>query len=131
MIVQLTNALFRQSSLQYHHPSSMPISINVPYSNFPNSIDAINVHWKKTLQKVGTLIGLSEALGPFLFAAPKKKTSHSKKRMRSAHKGLKDKTNIVNCPGCGQRKLMHHLCLYCYRDYTLKVKWGRRRSSPS
>ncbi|CAG8712003.1 7369_t:CDS:1, partial [Dentiscutata heterogama] len=27
-------------------------------------------------------------------AAPKKKTSHSKKRMRSANKGLKDKTNI-------------------------------------
>ncbi|CAG8685942.1 6811_t:CDS:2, partial [Scutellospora calospora] len=43
---------------------------------------------------------------------PKKKTSHSKKRMRSASKGLKDKTNIVNCRVCGQRRLTHHLELY-------------------
>ncbi|CAG8494198.1 9686_t:CDS:1 [Diversispora eburnea] len=125
MTVQLTNALFRQSFLQYNNNISKPILINLPYSN------PINTLWKKTLQKVGTLIGLSEAIGSFLLAAPKKKTSHSKKRMRSANKGLKDKTNIVNCPGCGQRKLMHHLCLYCYRDYTLKLKWERRRSSSS
>ncbi|GES99980.1 ribosomal protein L32 [Rhizophagus clarus] len=38
---------------------------------------------------------LAEMLGPILWAVPKKKTSHSKKRMRSANKGLKDKTNII------------------------------------
>ncbi|KAG0057099.1 hypothetical protein BGZ83_001533 [Gryganskiella cystojenkinii] len=49
-------------------------------------------------------------------SVPKSKTSHSKKRMRQATKGLKEQRNIVQCPGCGQAKLMHHLCTHCYRD---------------
>jgi len=48
--------------------------------------------WKKSQRNTGTLFGLAETLGPILWAVPKKKTSHSKKRMRSANKGLKDKT---------------------------------------
>ena len=34
---------------------------------------------------------LLELIPPFLLAVPKKKTSHSRKSMRSANKGLKDK----------------------------------------
>ncbi|KAF9512610.1 hypothetical protein BS47DRAFT_1297519, partial [Hydnum rufescens UP504] len=49
-----------------------------------------------------------------VLAVPKKKVSHSRKGMRSANKGLKDKTNIVACPACGQPKLAHHLCQSCY-----------------
>ncbi|KAK7463612.1 hypothetical protein VKT23_005553 [Stygiomarasmius scandens] len=49
-----------------------------------------------------------------LLAVPKKKVSHSRKAMRAANKGLKDKHNIVNCPGCGSPKLAHHLCPNCY-----------------
>ncbi|KAJ1976992.1 hypothetical protein H4R34_003766 [Dimargaris verticillata] len=52
----------------------------------------------------------------FLWAVPKKKTTHSKKRMRSSNKALKDRRDIETCPACGRNKLHHHMCLYCYRD---------------
>ncbi|VDB99620.1 unnamed protein product [Peniophora sp. CBMAI 1063] len=56
-----------------------------------------------------SLGSLLELFPPWLLAVPKKKVSHSRKNMRSANKGLKDKHNIVNCPGCGAAKLSHHL----------------------
>jgi large subunit ribosomal protein L32 len=37
------------------------------------------------------LPSLRELIPPFLLAVPKKKVSHSRKAMRSANKGLKDK----------------------------------------
>ncbi|KAL0951133.1 hypothetical protein HGRIS_007869 [Hohenbuehelia grisea] len=60
------------------------------------------------------LQSLLELFPPFLLAVPKKKVSHSRKAMRAANKGLNDKQNIVNCPGCGSPKLAHHLCPNCY-----------------
>ncbi|KIM66154.1 hypothetical protein SCLCIDRAFT_38798, partial [Scleroderma citrinum Foug A] len=57
---------------------------------------------------------LLELLPPIILAVPKKKVSHSRKAMRSAHKGLQDKQNIVHCPGCGEAKLAHHACRTCY-----------------
>ncbi|XP_006454373.1 hypothetical protein AGABI2DRAFT_133071 [Agaricus bisporus var. bisporus H97] len=57
---------------------------------------------------------LADLFPPFLLAVPKKKVSHSRKAMRAANKGLKDKQNIVSCPGCGSPKLSHHLCANCY-----------------
>ncbi|KAF9430504.1 hypothetical protein BGZ76_000816 [Entomortierella beljakovae] len=60
---------------------------------------------------------ISDLLPSIVWASvPKSKTSHSKKRMRQATKGLREQHNIVQCPGCGQAKLMHHLCTHCYRD---------------
>lgn len=38
-----------------------------------------------------SLQSLLELFPPFVLAVPKKKTSHSRKAMRSANKGLKDK----------------------------------------
>lgn len=38
-----------------------------------------------------TLAGLRELLPPWLLAAPKRRTTHGAKRMRSSNKGLKDK----------------------------------------
>ncbi|KAI7904645.1 uncharacterized protein BX663DRAFT_503074 [Cokeromyces recurvatus] len=61
-------------------------------------------------------------LEPFLWAAPKKKTSHSKKRMRASNKGLKQKENIAACPACGNNKLLHHLCGNCYNDIKKRAK---------
>ncbi|KAJ1952320.1 hypothetical protein IWQ62_006249, partial [Dispira parvispora] len=52
----------------------------------------------------------------FLWAVPKKKTTHSKRRMRDANKAIKDRRDITKCPACGRKKLLHHICLYCYRD---------------
>ena len=55
-----------------------------------------------------------------LWAVPKKRTSHSKKRMRMAHKYLKPKTNYQTCPKCGNLKLYHVLCGHCFRE-TMKL----------
>ena len=57
-----------------------------------------------------------------LLAAPKKKVSHSRKAMRAANKGLRDRTNLVHCPGCGRPKLQHHLCEHCYADMSRQLK---------
>ncbi|CEP10062.1 hypothetical protein [Parasitella parasitica] len=61
-------------------------------------------------------------LEPILWAAPKKKTSHSKKRMRASNKGLQLKENVTTCPACGSNKLLHHLCGNCYSDIKKKAK---------
>lgn len=81
---------------------------------------------------IPSLQSLLELFPPFLLAVPKSKISHSRKSMRSANKGLKDKhstctpaslgvvgnlppsQDIVNCPGCGSPKLAHSLCPNCY-----------------
>ncbi|KDQ63715.1 hypothetical protein JAAARDRAFT_53903 [Jaapia argillacea MUCL 33604] len=77
-----------------------------------------------------TLQSLLDLLPPFLLAVPKKKTSHSRKRMRSANKGLKDKMNLVHCPGCGTPKLAHHLCAFCYSKLTRGWKKEAREGVP-
>ncbi|ESK88899.1 ribosomal protein 32 precursor [Moniliophthora roreri MCA 2997] len=65
--------------------------------------------------QIPSISSLLEQLFPrILLAVPKKKVSHSRKAMRAANKGLKDKQNIVNCPACGSPKLAHHLCENCY-----------------
>ncbi|KAJ8655173.1 ribosomal protein L32 [Lichtheimia ornata] len=61
-------------------------------------------------------------LEPFLWAAPKKKTSHSKKRMRASNKGLQNKENVTACPACGNYKLLHHLCSHCYGNIKQQQK---------
>lgn len=68
-------------------------------------------------------LGLWEAI---LRAVPKKKTTHSKTRMRSATKGLKDRTNINNCSACGQPKLSHYICGNCYRE--IRHRWAKSAS---
>lgn len=61
-----------------------------------------------------------------LRAVPKKKTTHSKTRMRSATKGLKDRTNINNCSACGQPKLSHYVCGNCFRE--IRHRWAKTAS---
>ncbi|KAJ8596930.1 hypothetical protein M405DRAFT_720099, partial [Rhizopogon salebrosus TDB-379] len=65
---------------------------------------------------------LLELLPPIVLAVPKSKISHSRKSMRSANKGLKDKRNIVNCPACGEPKLAHHACRTCYASIVSRFK---------
>ncbi|PPQ88643.1 hypothetical protein CVT25_010219 [Psilocybe cyanescens] len=65
-----------------------------------------------------SLDSLLDLFPPFLLAVPKSKTSHSRKAMRSANKGLKDKRNITNCAGCGSVKLAHNICPNCYSAVT-------------
>ncbi|KIJ45296.1 hypothetical protein M422DRAFT_207683 [Sphaerobolus stellatus SS14] len=83
--------------------------------------------WASPILALPALRSLWELFPPFLLAVPKKKTSHSRKAMRSANKGLKDKLNIVNCPGCGNAKLAHHLCSTCYSEISRGWKAEKRK----
>ncbi|CAO1638083.1 unnamed protein product [Parajaminaea phylloscopi] len=57
-----------------------------------------------------------------LNAVPKKKVSHSRKSMRSANKGLKDRVDFNHCPACGKPKLTHHICASCFGDIARRQK---------
>lgn len=45
-------------------------------------------------------------------AAPKKKTSKSRRDMRRSHISVMPK-NLMVCPNCGSMKLPHHVCPSC------------------
>ena len=64
--------------------------------------------------------------GGLLWAVPKKRTSHSKKRMRMAHKYLKPKGHYSVCPNCQNLKLLHILCGHCLKE-TLRLTAKMRR----
>ncbi|KAI8894262.1 hypothetical protein BC833DRAFT_605522 [Globomyces pollinis-pini] len=59
---------------------------------------------------------ISEWMSGLLLAAPKKKTTHHKKRLRMNSKWLKPMKNITPCPVCGKEKLRHHLCRNCVKS---------------
>ncbi|CAK5280543.1 unnamed protein product [Mycena citricolor] len=95
-----------------------PIFARTPYPLLPTRLWAFAVPSLLTGSRAWSMPSLQslleELFPPFVLAVPKKKTSHSRKAMREANKGLKDKQNIVHCPGCGAPKLAHHLCSNCY-----------------
>ena len=62
-----------------------------------------------------------------LWAVPKKRTSHSKKRMRMTHKYLKPKHHYTVCPNCNNLKLLHVLCGHCLKE-TLRQTAAMRRA---
>ena len=64
--------------------------------------------------------------GGLLWAVPKKRTSHSKKRMRMAHKYLKPKGHYTVCPNCQNLKLLHVLFGHCLKE-TLRLTAKMRR----
>ncbi|OCF34723.1 ribosomal protein L32 [Kwoniella heveanensis BCC8398] len=71
-----------------------------------------------------SLESLLELIPPIVWASvPKKKTSHSRKSMRAANKGLKNKTNISLCEACGSIRLTHHVCPTCYSQ--ISRRWKR------
>ena len=97
---------------------------------------------------IPSLQSLLDLFPPFLLAVPKSKVSHSRKAMRSANKGLKDKQStyptishlykhypltktldITNCAGCGSVKLAHHICPQCYSSITRRWKAKNREES--
>lgn len=64
-----------------------------------------------------------------LLAVPKSRVSHSRKRMRSANKGLKDRDDFVHCAGCGSPKLAHHICANCYGIISRAQKAANREAA--
>ena len=72
--------------------------------------------------------------GLFLFAAPKRRTSHSKKRMRMAHKWPKNINHYTICSLCGNPKLLHVLCGHCLKktlQETARVRRMREEETSS
>ena len=65
-------------------------------------------------------------LDPILWATPKKRTSHSKKRLRMTHKWLKPIHHYTFCSKCGNPKLLHVLCGHCFKE-TMKLTAEYRR----
>jgi len=62
-----------------------------------------------------------------LRAVPKKKQSHSRKRMRQlAGKALKDVNALSMCSSCGKVKRLHILCEHCVRG--IKDMWREKGS---
>ena len=59
-------------------------------------------------------------------AVPKKRTSHSKKRMRMTHKWLKPIHHYTFCRNCGSPKLLHMLCGQCFKETMKKTAEYRR-----
>lgn len=76
--------------------------------DFNTTSNPIHVH--------GVLCELNTIWDGLLWAVPKKRTSHSKKRMRMAHKYLKPKHHYQTCPCCQNLKLQHMLCGHCFSE---------------
>ncbi|KAG0143881.1 hypothetical protein CROQUDRAFT_48157 [Cronartium quercuum f. sp. fusiforme G11] len=101
------------------------LSTTIDFNSFTNS-NSLNIN-NNRLNDWSNFI--SEWISSrILKAVPKKKVSHSRKRMRSAHKGLKPDLGLSNCSGCGQSKRKHHLCLNCYAEKVLE--WNRNGRRP-
>lgn len=94
-----------------------------------------SVYWQALFPSITISLNVPEFLSDIwesiLRAAPKKKTSHMKKRHRQmAGKALKDVKNLRTCPGCGQMKRSHVLCPYCVQGmYFAVIRHGKGWSS--
>ena len=84
-------------------------SLTVPFSRpllsataFLPSFLPSAIEWR-----LPSLASVLELFPPFLLAVPKKKTSHSRKAMRSANKGLKDKRS-TSCVAAYDSSQPHH-----------------------
>ncbi|KAL7419750.1 hypothetical protein Q5752_005666 [Cryptotrichosporon argae] len=86
--------------------------------------------WPSALPAVPSLSALLELFPPFLLAVPKHKVTHSRKSMRSANKGLKNKTNLSHCEACGSLKLAHNLCPACFSQISRRWKKEQRGEIP-
>lgn len=65
---------------------------------------------------------IPEIFESILRAVPKRRQTHSRKRMRQlAGKALKDVTALCRCSGCGRVKRAHVLCEHCVQD--IKDMW--------
>eukprot|EP00298_Acanthocystis_sp_HF-20_P018921 c22077_g1_i1.p1 GENE.c22077_g1_i1~~c22077_g1_i1.p1 ORF type:complete len:132 (+),score=33.94 c22077_g1_i1:1-396(+) len=78
-----------------HPPSNIPVLATQSISLQPSGF-------------IDELPSLSELIGSILFAVPKKKVSHSRKRMKLMPKMPKTIDHFHTCASCGKLKLRHH-----------------------
>lgn len=104
-----SNIILRARALLPVRPAvvafAVPLGFNLKIPSFPDILESI------------------------LRAVPKKKTSHSKKRMRQlAGKALKDITALNRCSACGAIKRSHMLCWNCVKS--IKDMWAGKKGTP-
>ncbi|KAH8918954.1 hypothetical protein BT69DRAFT_1353513 [Atractiella rhizophila] len=81
----------------------------------------------RSLLPIPAVPKLSELFPPILWAAPKKKTSHSKKRMRSANKYIRQNSSPLDA----MRDLWschapsNSICLHCYGSHKKEISLSR------
>lgn len=77
---------------------------------------------------------LKQLLSPWLRAVPKSKTSHSKKKMRSSNKGLKEQQGALHTnemPEKGRKKKLTLSRVCCIRNRRLSKLWCCKTSTSS
>ena len=91
--------------------------------HFYSLLHAARSFWPNAQQLIPALDGVPRVSTPteladqtdtsvVLFAAPKKKTSHSRRRLRMTHQWMKDDQSIHRCPTCNAFK-KRHVALHC------------------
>ncbi|RPA81350.1 hypothetical protein BJ508DRAFT_414792 [Ascobolus immersus RN42] len=106
---------------------SLPARLGLGLPSLRSSIPSLTITLPAISINLPSLLpGLLESL---LRAVPKKKTTHSKKRMRQlAGKGLKEDISLVRCPACGNVKRSHIFCPHCFdRIKAIFKKWDRAK----
>ncbi|KAF8140225.1 hypothetical protein EV363DRAFT_1393136 [Boletus edulis] len=116
------------AALALHQTRSFFSTFRLPWMR-PTSAPAILGSQAPFNLALPILQPLLDLLPAIVLAVPKSKISHSRKSMRSANKGLKDKQNIVNCPACGEAKLAHRACRTCYD--TIIANFRQQSKQPS
>jgi ribosomal protein L32 len=90
------------------------------------------------IEKIGGLIGFKQSdtyfgiartfrdfgflNGIVLFAVPKQKVSHGRKRRRFTLKWLQNRRDIEQCDGCGAMKISNTLCWSCYNRFKREIQ---------
>lgn len=71
--------------------------------------------------------------GMILRAAPKKRTSHRRRREKlyaSGDKKIKPLENLVRCPACGHVKRSHFMCMHCFAEIRTFLKEKKKALFP-
>lgn len=76
--------------------------------------------------QTGSLEETTKNEGFLWMAAPKQKTTPSKKKLRHRHKWLKNRTDIELCVVCGNHKLVGHLCGHCLEKVNQETREHRK-----
>lgn len=117
----LARHLPSQASSSWFSNSSDQPPLALALATPHQATEAASPSWSEKAAELGSALW-----NGILLAAPKSRVSHSRKRMRSANKGLKDRVDFVHCSACGKPKLFHHICPTCYFELTRFQKQTQR-----
>ena len=112
--------------------SALPSLLRLPTSRQSLLVPRLSsfLKYSITVPSVPAICLSLPRLFPYIFesilrAVPKKKQSHSRRRMRQmAGKALMDVVALGRCSGCGREKRSHVLCPFCVKD--IRDMWQKK-----